>query len=102
MLRLNLCVLCTLRHMSTSRYPSQVLCVAEFITFARRTEQAISAGGGPAFDQLYAELKDQLGMLTGIDCGDDHLMDLKIKVSVFFNECYNLNPEFPYGVNRLC
>jgi dynein heavy chain 2 len=65
-----------------NKYPSQVLCVAELVQFARRTEQAIEAGGGAAFVELQRELKENLAHLTETDTADDHLMDLKIKALV--------------------
>lgn len=64
-----------------NKYPSQVLCLAELVSFTARCESAINIGKNGLI-QLKAELNQQLEDLTSTDASDDNLLDLKIKALV--------------------
>lgn len=67
------------RECDYNKFPSQILNLAEMVTFTQRIEEAIESKALPAVVQ---QLEKQLEELTSIDCSDDYLLQLKIQALV--------------------
>lgn len=73
-------LLACVREFDLEKYPSQLLCLAESITFTHQCEEAIKSAQLPA---LYAALGNRLADLTAFDTGGQRVLELKIKALVF-------------------
>jgi len=62
-----------------TRFPSQILCLAEMVSFTSRVEVAIN---NQTLPDLATELRTQLDHYTSTDASDDHLLQLKIQALV--------------------
>ncbi|CAH0388994.1 unnamed protein product [Bemisia tabaci] len=67
-----------LRSPDPSSYPSQVLCLAESVSFTRQCEDAIAKG---TLSTLHSALKNQLEKHTSVKV-ESHVMELKLKALV--------------------
>jgi dynein heavy chain 2 len=62
------------------KYPSQLLCLAECITFTHQCEQAIQSG---QLNALYQALGNRLADLTAFETHGNRVLELKVKALVF-------------------
>ena len=61
------------------QYPSQIHCLAEQVAFTQQCESVLSAGGGPGFTTLKAQLEKEIAAYTSADVSKDALLSLKVK-----------------------
>ena len=61
------------------KYPSQILCLREFVWFTQNMEEHIKKGTVPEFK---AELQQKLNQFTAIETGVSRVMELKMKALI--------------------